>query len=163
MMKAKKEKLIEQMNSYAEYAKEGIVTNEIFMSSVRELIFMMSDILKDKETEFFVPVNDNGPMVWDEDRSIFLPMYVNEEMIPEGINYAPIHPCEIFKAAYECRQEKGGPVCGVIVDPGCDNVFTYEGFILDAVVCRYLGFDRFVYINEITGEEKVIWDIQGNG
>ena len=77
----------------------------------------------------------------------------------------------VFRYACNSNNEYDGAI-GIYYPTECRNhrklfyrsIDGYDNKLFDRAFRSIVQFsNRFVYINEITGEEKVIWDIQGNG
>ncbi|MBO7697889.1 MAG: hypothetical protein J6S38_02490 [Erysipelotrichaceae bacterium] len=141
---------------------EGIRKKEIRPEDVDghvyEIIDEAAELYKREDIKLLMPLNNGGPLLFQENGIYFIPLYSCKEEIKEcmasdfsNVSFKLI--CDYVFGLISSEQEF--PVIkGIMLDPESDDLFSFDDWILQAIVAKGMGADSFRAFDEKTGEVK---------
>ena len=169
--------LKEKTRRFAEIMREGHYDKETCDRLILEIVYAAAELYKRDDIVLYVPVTENGPYVYQERDKLYYPLCINknpkiqmyqEVSFRDSCNYVSdniyhyemlMNPEEILNQEMNYSDlieyaKKNHKLEGIILDPECDDLFGFEGWILQAVMYKGMGVDTFHVIDEKTGEKK---------
>ena len=141
---------------------EGIRKKEIRPEDIDGHVYKIIDeaveLYKREDIKLLMPLNNGGPLLFQENGIYFIPLYSCKEEIREcmasdfsNVSFKLI--CDYVFGLISSEQEFP-EIKGIMLDPESDDLFSFDDWILQAVVAKGMGADSFRAFDEKTGEVK---------
>ena len=141
---------------------EGIRRKEIRPEDVDGHVYGIIDeaveLYKREDIKLLMPLNNGGPLLFQENGIYFIPLYSCKEEIKEcmasdfsNVSFKLI--CDYVFGLISSEQEFP-EIKGIMLDPESDDLFSFDDWILQAVVAKGMGADSFRAFDEKSGEVK---------
>ena len=173
--------LKKRINDLAEGIRQGLIKEEDVDSEVVKIIEVAVELYKRDDIDLIMPLNNGGPLLFQEYGKYYVPVYTCKEEIKEctateykKVSFSEvcdyvdfnITSFELLDNPEETRNEgidineiknytdNNPRLTGVMLDPESDDLFSFDGWILKAVIFKGLGADSFEAFDAQTGEKK---------
>ena len=113
------------------------------------VIDVMADLIEDENTVVYIPINDNSLLVIPEEDRIYVPIFTDKSLCKE-------HTEEIIAKAVFNIVSDDQDFSGVVVNPGHQSTFVFEGWTLTALLTRK-STDSFTLHDENGNEIVKLW------
>ena len=155
--------LKKRIHYLAQGIRDGIIKPEDVDEQVYKIIDAAVELYKKEDVELLMPLNNGGPLLFQENGIYFIPLYSCKEEIKEcmasdysSVSFKKI--CDYVEnkiESYETMDEPEYPkLAGIMLDPESDDLFSFDNWILRAVVYKGMGADTFRAYDAETGELK---------
>ena len=140
----------------AQGIRDGVIMVEDVDEEVYKIIDAAVELYRREDIELLMPMNNGGPLFFTENGIYFIPIYSCKEEIKEceALEYRNI----CFKSVLELVEgmiERSGSdtsLSGVMLDPESDDLFSFDSWIMNAVIAKGRGADSFKAFDKDTGE-----------
>ena len=173
--------LKKRINALAEGIRQGIIKEEDVDAEVLKIIEVAVELYKRDDINLIMPLNNGGPLLFQEYGKYYVPVYTCKEEIKEctatehkKVSFSDvcdyvdfnITSFELLDNPEEARNEgidineirnyaaDHPRLTGVMLDPESDDLFSFDGWILKAVIYKGMGADSFEAFDVKTGESK---------
>ena len=174
------EVLREKMKILAEGCRNGSIDSSTCSPYIFDIVLAAAEVYKNTDIKLYAPLDNGEAMVCEESGKYFIPLYTCEESFCDEMNsYKEVTLKEVSSYAYDNQVNydllSNPDYCldhgisypelmeyaqnnlkyeGIILDPGMDDRFAFEGWLLPALVFKGMGVDKFNLIDAETGETE---------
>ena len=163
------------MNGY----RDGSINDDNSIPYINDIILAGAEVYKNTKIKLYEPLNHGEPMAYETEGEYYIPLYtcqdksngikeykrislkkvcsyiydnlVNYDLlsnpdycIGHGISYPELMEYAEKNPKYEC----------IVLDPGTEYPFGFDGWILQALIFKGMGVDTFHAVDAETGEIK---------
>ena len=149
-------KLKDKIRHMVQGIRNGIIKEEDVDEEVYKIIDAAAELYKKEDIELMMPMNNENPLLFQENGIYFIPLYSCAEEIKEcnADAYRHVSFRQICDYVYGLIENGDKRLAGVMLDPESDDLFAFESWVLGAVVSKGMGADSFKAIDSETLEVK---------